>query len=71
MKASVYHYQDKKSKFLKIYCALPSHIAHVRSLFEKGIVKLEDKRIGFAETTFESNMVYNLRFMIDNNINGM
>ena len=71
-RASVYYYQEKMSSFLKIFCALPTFINKVRALFEKQEIGFGKLGSGaFGSVTFESNMPFALRFMIDNNISGM
>ena len=66
---SVMNYQTKSQKFLKIFVTHPKFVPQLRTIFEKGI-GLEGKDI-FSEVTYESNLPYALRFMIDNEIGGM
>ena len=71
-KASVMHYQSAKATFLKIYTGLPKYVNQLRTLFENGSFNyprgVEDT---FELVTYESNLPYALRFMIDNSIVGM
>ncbi|PWA03240.1 hypothetical protein BB558_000586 [Smittium angustum] len=63
-KESLYGYTGgKKSLFWKIFMRLPKTVTPTRRLFEKGI---EIPTIGhYAAQTFESNLEYVLRFMVD------
>lgn len=72
-KAPVMHYQTEKSVFLRIYTGLPKYVNQLRSLFENGSFTYPRQgRDGAFETvTYESNLPYALRFMIDNGIVGM
>lgn len=70
MKASVMGYHEKETKFLKIYVGLPKYVSQLRQLFEQGHIKFNGKSI-FEQVTYESNMPFALRFMIDNDIVGM
>lgn len=69
-KASVMHYQADKAKFLKIYTGLPKYVNQLRTLFENGSFSYKGSNF-FETTTFESNLPYALRFMIDNEVVGM
>jgi DNA polymerase delta subunit 1 len=71
-KASVMNYQSDKATFLKIYTGLPRYVNQLRTLFENGSVSYP-KGAGspFEQVTYESNLPYALRFMIDNEIVGM
>lgn len=66
------HYQSAKATFLKIYTGLPKYVNQLRTLFENGSFNyprgVEDT---FELVTYESNLPYALRFMIDNSIVGM
>jgi len=53
---------DSKMSFLKIYCSKPSYVASYRGLIERD---LDFGKIKFQTRTYESNMPYALRFMID------
>ena len=72
-KASVMHYQADKATFLKIYTGLPKHVNQLRTLFENGsfIYPRSAQQSIFELTTYESNLPFPLRFMIDNSIVGM
>lgn len=48
--------------FLKIYCSKPSFVSSYRNLIERD---LDFEHIKFNTRTYESNMPYALRFMID------
>ena len=63
------NYQSKKQRFLKIYVSHPKLVAPLKSLIERG-VKIAGEDL-LSETTFESNVPFPLRFMIDNDIGGM
>ena len=65
------HYRENKSKFLKIYVTLPKYVNQLRGMFEKNMVSFNSSYQFFEITTYESNMPYALRFMIDNDIVGM
>ena len=69
-KASVMYYQEKLVNFLKVYVHLPSSVAKARQMIENGELRLRGKPI-FGSTTYESNMPFALRYMIDMDINGM
>ncbi|KAG0143234.1 hypothetical protein CROQUDRAFT_673057 [Cronartium quercuum f. sp. fusiforme G11] len=60
---------DTKSPFLKISLYDYKHLNRVKSAFERGEISFRDKFK--ACTTFESNISYTLRFMIDTKITGM
>lgn len=71
-KASVMHYQAEKGVFLKIYTGLPRHVNQLRTLFEQGQFSYPKGTDGMFETvTYESNLPYALRFMIDQSVVGM
>lgn len=71
MKESVMFYKESKSQFLKIYTALPALVQRTRQLFEGSHVTLRGQHDAFGTVTYESNMPFALRFMIDNDIVGM
>ena len=62
-----YHF-DVTKDFIKIYCAMPSLVPGLKRLFDDGVV------VGGAGTirgqTYESNVPFVLRFMIDRSIYG-
>ena len=64
------HYQKSKESFLKIYTTMPKYVNQLRSLFENGSFSHNGQNC-FSTTTYESNLPYALRFMIDNDIVGM
>lgn len=66
LKQSIYGYHgDSKSPFIKVTVNEPKTIAKARAKFETGLtVPGYDKPV-IAETTYESNLAYLLRFMID------
>jgi len=63
------NYQSKKQRFLKIHVSHPKFVAPLRTLIERG-KKIAGKDL-LSKTTFESNVPFPLRFMIDNEIGGM
>lgn len=68
-KYPIMHYQAEKQKFLKIYCSHPSYVSKLRPHLESG-VRLAGRDV-LSSVTYESNMPYALRFMIDNEFGGM
>ncbi|KAH9310163.1 hypothetical protein KI387_038074 [Taxus chinensis] len=68
-KRSIMYYQEQQSRpFLKIVVALPTMVASCRGILERGITI-----DGFGSksfTTYESNVLFALRFMIDCGIVG-
>ncbi|TEB29100.1 delta DNA polymerase [Coprinellus micaceus] len=60
---------DDWMPFLKITVVEPKDLPKVRGVFEKGDCSFQD--FGGIVPTFESNIVYPLRFMIDRNVVGM
>ena len=70
-KASVMHYQADKATFIKIYVSLPKYVNQLRSNFENGSFSYPKGNNIFEQVTYESNLPYALRFMIDNEIGGM
>lgn len=62
-----YHFKTTKD-FIKIYVAMPSLVAGLKRLFDDGVVTTE---LGHVRgQTYESNVPFVLRFMIDQNISG-
>ncbi|KAL4183669.1 hypothetical protein AMTRI_Chr11g156270 [Amborella trichopoda] len=63
-KRSIMYYQERKSHaFLKIVVALPTMVASCRGILERG---LQIDGLGLKSfTTYESNVLFALRFMID------
>lgn len=69
-KRSIMYYQQQNScPFLKIVVALPTMVATCRSILEKGI-QIDGLGMQNFLTTYESNVLFALRFMIDCNIVG-
>lgn len=66
---SIYGYQfDRAIKLWKVYLSMPSHVPKARTLLESGITLPGcDFR---SYQTYESNVPFILRFMIDQNIQG-
>nr|BAE48221.1 DNA polymerase delta subunit [Chlorella sorokiniana] len=65
-KQTMMHYQPQKDRlFLRIVLAGPNLVAPCRSLFEAGISLKWLNGQWFRSTTYESNVLYALRFMID------
>lgn len=67
MKKSLWGYRgDKDVAFLKVICSIPKMVPKVRGMFEEG--KFDYKDLFSFTTTFESNILYVLRFMIDTKV---
>lgn len=68
-KRSIMYYQQQQSQaFLKIVVALPTMVASCRGILERGV---QIEGIGTKNfLTYESNILFALRFMIDCNIVG-
>lgn len=67
-KKSIRNYTKEPSNFLRIYTQFPTDVTKMKSIFEIGYTF--DKII-FDSITYESNMPYGLRFMIDTGIFGV
>ncbi|KAJ1685857.1 hypothetical protein LUZ63_017247 [Rhynchospora breviuscula] len=68
-KKSIMYYQPQKSQaFLKIVVALPTMVTSCRGILERGITI--DGLGSKSFVTYESNILFALRFMIDRNIVG-
>ncbi|KAH9128699.1 hypothetical protein LEN26_005754 [Aphanomyces euteiches] len=68
-KMSLYGYQfDKKVRLIKVYLTLPNFVPKVRSALESGITIPGYGTRSYQ--TYESNVPYILRFMIDQEIQG-
>lgn len=65
----MYYQLARKSTFLKITTVLPTHVTACRGVLEKGSFSFGTFPPQ-AYTTYESNVLFVLRFMIDNNIGG-
>jgi DNA polymerase delta subunit 1 len=62
-----YHFGEVR-EFVKIYVAMPSLVPGVKRLVDDGI---SVSNVGVVRgQTYESNVPFVLRFMIDNNISG-
>ncbi|PLW20358.1 hypothetical protein PCASD_21942 [Puccinia coronata f. sp. avenae] len=69
-KTSLWGYTgDSQSPFLKIVLTDFKHLGRVKNAFERGEINFRD--MFSACTTFESNIAYTLRFMIDKKVTGM
>ncbi|KAH6916141.1 delta DNA polymerase [Coprinopsis sp. MPI-PUGE-AT-0042] len=73
MKKSILEYRgDDNSPFLKLTIVEPRDVPKVRGLFEDGKCHYEGLfENDNVKTTYESNIVYPLRFMIDTKVVGM
>lgn len=68
MKENLWGYNgNQKTPFLKIILNDPKILARVRSVFEQGEVQFLDMLNG-PTLTFESNIAFLLRFMIDTKV---
>lgn len=68
MRENLWGYNGKqKIPFLKIVLHDPKAVARVRSIFEQGELQFLDMFDGQV-LTFESNIQFLLRFMIDTNV---
>ncbi|CAI6000367.1 unnamed protein product [Closterium sp. NIES-65] len=63
----LYYQGPDKKTFLKITLALPTMVAPCRAYFEQGF---EWNGFQFPATTYESNVLFALRFMIDCHVTG-
>jgi len=59
---------NQKTPFLKIVLTDPKNVARVRSAFEQGDVQFSDMFTNGPCLTFESNIQFLLRFMIDTDV---
>ncbi|KII85833.1 hypothetical protein PLICRDRAFT_144471 [Plicaturopsis crispa FD-325 SS-3] len=70
-KRSLWGYRgDDWVGFIKITCGTPRNIPQVRGIFERGECNFQDL-FPNPISTYESNIVYTLRFMIDTKVVGM
>lgn len=68
-KMSIYGYQfDKAIKLWKIYLSMPSYVPKARTMLEAGLTLPGCEFRSYQ--TYESNVPFILRFMIDQDING-
>ncbi|KAI8366805.1 DNA polymerase family B-domain-containing protein [Radiomyces spectabilis] len=71
MKQSIYGYRgESKSPFVKVTVYDPRDISKVKNCVERGVQIPGLDRMCQADTTFESNLAYLLRFMIDCKVTG-
>ncbi|GJN91710.1 hypothetical protein Rhopal_004733-T1 [Rhodotorula paludigena] len=71
-KRSLWGYKGEQvSPFIKVTVTDTKHYPKVRNAFERGEVNFRDFFDGSSLLTFESNIAYTLRFMIDHHIVGM
>ncbi|KAI7877041.1 hypothetical protein K492DRAFT_239410 [Lichtheimia hyalospora FSU 10163] len=71
MKQSIYGYRGEGfSQFVKVTCNDPRDISKARNKVETGVMVAGLDKQCSADTTFESNLAYLLRFMIDNKVLG-
>lgn len=71
MKQSIYGYHgDQKSPYIRVTLSDPRNIGKCRARIEGGVTIAGLNRPCQADTTFESNLNYILRFMIDCKVSG-
>lgn len=71
MKQSIYGYQgDIKTPYIRVTVYDPKDISKCKGKIESGITVAGLDRPCRADTTFESNISYVLRFMIDCKVTG-
>lgn len=73
-KKSIWGYRgDTDVPFLKIILSIPRLVPKVRGAFEKGELDYKElfNRGGMGTETYESNLLYVLRFMVDTKVTGM
>ncbi|RKP19156.1 DNA polymerase delta catalytic subunit [Rozella allomycis CSF55] len=69
-KENIYGYHgDIKSPYIKIVCSLPTHVNGAKRVLEGGMSFGKFMNVSFS--TFESNLGFIMRFMIDCEIRGM
>ena len=68
---SFMNFRAEKGCFLKIYVALPKFITVLRDLFEKDKVLFRSRIGHFSDVTYEGQIPFLLRFMVDNGLPGM
>lgn len=68
-KIPVKFHQLSEQPFLKCYIINPKFVPQLKTIVEKGVYY--DGRDCLSQTTYESNIPYVLRFMVDNEIGGM
>ena len=68
---SLWGYSDRVSDpFFKITVASPKLVATCRTVLERGIACLPGDRVWLCPVTYESNVPFPLRYMIDHDISG-
>ncbi|CAI2375632.1 unnamed protein product [Moneuplotes crassus] len=67
-KQNIYHYQPEMQKFLKISFRSPKYMNQLKAIIESGI---SFKGEQFKRVTFESQISFVLRFMVNTDIVGM
>lgn len=68
-KRSLWGYKGEQvSPFIKVTVTDTKHYPKVRNAFERGEVNFRDFFDGSSLLTFESNIAYTLRFMIDHHV---
>jgi DNA polymerase delta subunit 1 len=67
---SILGFSDAKSKFLKLSVALPQHVATLRNKLESAAMVLPPPYGQRSYQTFEADIPFALRFMIDRKIQG-
>ena len=69
-KQTIMHYQEQASvPFLKITTVLPSMVPTAKTALQQGL-NWSGRGTDVFATTYESNILYTLRFMVDNDISG-
>ncbi|KAL6749067.1 DNA polymerase delta subunit one [Haematococcus lacustris] len=68
-KASIWNYQTSKRDFIKIVMALPNLVTPCRSLVEGGLALPSGVHLP-ACTSYESNVLFAMRFMVDTGVVG-
>lgn len=68
-KRSLMNFQPKAEAFLQIHLASPKQITSCRSAVEKGL-RLPDGTLWQSSTTFEGNVSFPLRFLVDAGLGG-
>jgi len=68
-KMSLMLYREEKIPFFKITFSAPPHVPSARSILEEGLV-VQGIQNSVSYITFESNLAFVLRFMVDQDIGG-
>jgi DNA polymerase delta subunit 1 len=69
-KMSIMYYQENTSLFFKISFTSPLHVPPARSVLEEGCLVVKDMDYLQPYTTYESNIAYILRCMVDTSVGG-